>query len=122
MSYLTVVPLYIRRGSFKRALKWFESFTGHGRLRKDFFYIFRDALMNELDINDPFKCSECGITEHNGKVIIMDMDHIDGNPHNNSIKNIRFICPNCHWQAPTSYNRKISIDKLYEQKLSLGVV
>jgi len=51
------------------------------------------------------KCSECGINEYNNKPITLEVDHKDGNYTNNSIKNLRLICPNCHSQTPTYKNR-----------------
>lgn len=49
----------------------------------------------------PF-CAECnnGI-EWNGKPIALEMDHIDGDSTNNSLINVRLLCPNCHSQTPT---------------------
>jgi hypothetical protein len=47
------------------------------------------------------KCWTCGITEWNGKSIIMELEHIDGNSENNSLDNLSIICPNCHSQTPT---------------------
>ena len=46
-------------------------------------------------------CSECGITEWNGKPITLELDHIDGHHYNNDISNLRLLCPNCHSQTPT---------------------
>ena len=46
-------------------------------------------------------CSECGITEWNGKPIVLEVDHIDGHHYNNNISNLRLLCPNCHSQTPT---------------------
>lgn len=55
----------------------------------------------------PYKCSECFIVdEWNGKPLILHLDHIDGNPHNNLLDNLRFICPNCHTQTETYSRRK----------------
>lgn len=42
------------------------------------------------------KCSDCGLTDWNGKKLRLDIDHIDENPINNHIDNLQFICPNCH--------------------------
>ena len=47
-------------------------------------------------------CS-CGVnTIWNGKPIQIEVDHLDGNWLNNSIENLRFICPNCHSQEVES--------------------
>jgi len=47
------------------------------------------------------KCSECGLTEWNGKSLNMELDHIDGNRTNHLITNLRMLCPNCHSQTDT---------------------
>ena len=47
------------------------------------------------------KCECCGITEWNGQPTPIELDHIDGNRYNNTIENLRILCPNCHAQTPT---------------------
>jgi hypothetical protein len=47
------------------------------------------------------KCECCGITEWNGQSAPIELDHIDGNRYNNTIQNLRLLCPNCHAQTPT---------------------
>tara|TARA_Y100001938_G_scaffold147595_1_gene229135 strand:+ start:801 stop:1262 length:462 start_codon:yes stop_codon:yes gene_type:complete len=47
------------------------------------------------------KCECCGITEWNGQPAPIELDHIDGNRHNNTIENLRILCPNCHAQTDT---------------------
>lgn len=47
------------------------------------------------------KCECCGNTEWNGKPIPLQLDHIDGNPHNHLLSNLRLLCPNCHAQTET---------------------
>lgn len=51
------------------------------------------------------KCSECGINEYNNKPITLEVDHKNGNHLDNTIKNLRLLCPNCHSQTPTYKNR-----------------
>ncbi len=46
-----------------------------------------------------YKCECCGITEHNNKPIVLQVDHVDGNAGNNMPSNLRLICPNCHSQT-----------------------
>lgn len=48
-----------------------------------------------------YECSECDISEWNGKPLTLQMDHIDGDLTNNKKENIRWLCPNCHTQTET---------------------
>ena len=48
-----------------------------------------------------YACEVCGISEWNGKEIVLQVDHINGNPYNNNADNLRLICPNCHSQTET---------------------
>lgn len=53
------------------------------------------------------KCEECGLhNTWNGKPISCELDHIDGNPRNHLMVNLRIICPNCHSQTPTFRSKK----------------
>jgi hypothetical protein len=47
------------------------------------------------------QCQICNLKEWNDKLIPIEMDHIDGNHKNNSLDNLRLVCPNCHAQTPT---------------------
>lgn len=53
------------------------------------------------------RCSVCGIAEWNNKSITFDMDHIDGNSDNNSLVNVRLLCPNCHSQTSTYKGKNV---------------
>ena len=55
------------------------------------------------------KCSnqECKVfDEWLGKKINCELDHIDGDKTNHSLKNLRMLCPNCHSQTST-YRSKV---------------
>jgi len=47
------------------------------------------------------KCSSCNLTEWQGKSIPLELDHVDGNHYDNSLSNLRLLCPNCHALTPT---------------------
>jgi len=49
------------------------------------------------------KCMECGwceINKHTGKIPV-ELEHMDGNSENNSLDNLKLLCPNCHSLTPT---------------------
>ena len=48
------------------------------------------------------ECSECGCgTIWNDKPLSLQLDHIDGDHTNNTLENLRILCPNCHTQTKT---------------------
>lgn len=47
------------------------------------------------------KCEVCKQDTWCEQPMPLDLDHIDGNYTNNTLKNLRLICPNCHAQTPT---------------------
>lgn len=56
-----------------------------------------------------YECSICGQKPFwNDKELKMILDHIDGNREDNTLKNLRWVCPNCNIQLDTfgSKNRK----------------
>ena len=68
-----------------------------GQLKKRLLY------ENILD----YKCVKCGNRgEWGGEVLILELDHINGDNNDNRLKNLRMLCPNCHSQTPTFRNKK----------------
>ncbi len=59
-----------------------------------------------------YKCECCSIGgEWNGKILNLQLDHINGINDDNRIENLRFICPNCHSQTKTFSGRNASSNK-----------
>lgn len=53
------------------------------------------------------QCEECGqLPEWHGKILVLELDHVDGNPRNHHINNLRILCGHCHSQTPTFRGRK----------------
>ena len=46
-------------------------------------------------------CEGCGLTEWLGERLPLQLDHINGDPRDNRIENLRILCPNCHALTPT---------------------
>jgi len=42
------------------------------------------------------KCEECEKNEWLGKLIPIELHHLDGNHYNNELINLQLLCPNCH--------------------------
>lgn len=51
-------------------------------------------------------CEECGLIKWNNKDITLELHHIDGNPKNNKLENLKILCPNCHTQTKNYRNKK----------------
>ena len=48
-----------------------------------------------------YECEVCGISEWNNKFLSLHLDHKNGINNDHRLKNLRFICPNCHSQTET---------------------
>ena len=71
----------------------------------------RDIL---LKIGRTYQCELCGqLPYHNDQILVLQIDHIDGDSRNQERTNLRFLCPNCHSQTSTfgSKNQKCRRDK-----------
>lgn len=82
------------------------------------FERLRKRILYEQDC----KCNRCGISEWLGEKISLELEHKDGNHHNNNRENLEMLCPNCHsltttWRGRNKKNDnrlKISDEQLLE--------
>lgn len=57
--------------------------------------LIKEGLLEE-------RCSICGLgPEWNGKILVLQLDHINGVHNDNRLENLRIVCPNCHSQTDT---------------------
>jgi hypothetical protein len=61
---------------------------GHIRSR-----LLREGLKEE-------RCEVCGLVEWQGEPLRVTLHHVNGDPYDNRLGNLSFLCPNCHSQTP----------------------
>lgn len=71
----------------------------------------RRRLIEDFGWEDKCMIDGCPSPEPvwNNMVLVLQVDHIDGDDSNNEITNLRFVCPNCHTQTNTYSNKKRSV-------------
>jgi 5-methylcytosine-specific restriction endonuclease McrA len=91
----------------KRRMNWNKGkFTG-----TEFEYGGRGNHKGALIVERGHRCESCNNTEWLGNPITIELDHIDGDRHNNVKDNLRLLCPNCHSQTKTWRGRNINSGK-----------
>ena len=53
------------------------------------------------------RCAWCRLTQWIGRPMSLELDHIDADPLNNLLDNLRLLCPNSHALTPTYRGRNI---------------
>lgn len=100
----TVDPILKRLGieySGNKAGKGFHKEKGKTTL-EEYLATSTDIQSNKVRIKlleggyKEHRCEHCGLKEWMGKPIPLELHHIDGDRHNNSLENFELLCPNCH--------------------------
>ena len=59
-----------------------------------------------------YKCSICGQEPiWNGQELSLILDHINGTNNDDRLENLRWVCPNCNMQLPTTGSRNMKKEK-----------
>jgi hypothetical protein len=46
------------------------------------------------------RCERCGLDAWRGEPLRVTLHHVNGDPYDNRLENLAFLCPNCHSQTP----------------------
>ena len=67
----------------------------------------------------PYECEKCDNKgEWQEEKLTLQLDHINGNSKDNRLKNLRFLCPNCHSQTPTFGNKNgVGTQKVSDEEI-----
>lgn len=81
-------------------------------LDSDFNTLSYDAKRKRINVEQDYKCFECGLNTWRGKRLPLEIEHKNGNHQDNSRENLMAICPNCHSLTATwrGRNKKRTAD------------
>lgn len=83
-----------------------------------------DRLRKRVILEQNEKCNKCGLSEWLGIKISFELEHKDGNHHNNERENLEALCPNCHSITPTwrGRNKNHNIGKVSNEELLIAII
>jgi hypothetical protein len=58
------------------------------------------------------RCAECGLADWRNAALALVLDHINGDPRDHRLENLRLLCPNCNSQTPTFAGRNKRLRRL----------
>lgn len=65
------------------------------------------AIKRRLIEERGHQCEGCRRTKWSGEAIPLEIHHCDGDKHNQAVKNLRLLCPNCHAFTPTYRGKNV---------------
>ena len=81
---------------------WLGSSWSKGKQLKDFHeYARPNNFKAHLIKQRGHRCETCQCEKWNNKDIPLDLEHVDGNPKNNDLNNLKLLCCKCHSQTRT---------------------
>ena len=90
-----------KKGILKPLIPLEDVFSGKAKMRS---YNLKTRLIREGYKKN--ECEKCHINEWNGKALVLELDHKNGNNKDCKLENLEILCPNCHSQTPTFRRRK----------------
>ncbi len=93
-------------------------------LAADFDLLTVESKKRRVVLEQDGGCLKCGLSEWLGQPLVIQVDHEDGNSSNNTRRNLRGLCPNCHSQTKTwcGRNRKEKPDHVVSDEVLLNAL
>jgi hypothetical protein len=66
------------------------------------------------------RCERCGISDWRGRRLSIVLHHVNGDPTDDRLENLRLLCPNCHAQTPNFSGRNRRLRRLEAALIGAG--